>query len=242
MPICVIYRFDGELLSLAAAYGLTPEFTKWIKAYPAPPAGKARRPARHSNASRSDSRCQSADVEYPLGLMAVGRRLWHAFVGVPILRRYDRRVDCMLSPLEVGPLTERQIELLETFADQAAIAIENVRLFEAEQRRTEELSESLEQQTATGGDSAASFQVRRANIGAGFSFPWLECAARLCDAKIRLDVLAGRRGAQLVVALRADQYVFDTWPIRCGRVLTGLCVTHVLRTKQAEVPDLADRG
>src|SRR6516165_7884643 len=82
----------------------------------------------------------------------------------------------------VTPFTDNQIELATTFADQAVIAIENVRLFEAEQQRTSELQESLQQQTATSevlkviSSSPANIQPVLDIIG--------ERAKKLCDAEI----------------------------------------------------------
>jgi GAF domain-containing protein len=91
----------------------------------------------------------AAGDEFPEG-RADALRLGHrTILSVPLLREDEAIGSLSLRRTEVRLFTDKQIELATTFADQAVIAIENARLFEAEQQRTRELSESLEQQTAT---------------------------------------------------------------------------------------------
>ena len=121
-----------------------------------------------------------ADPEYQQWeAQRLGR--WRTMLGVPLLREGTPIGALTVTRSDVRPFTDKQIELITTFADQAVIAIENVRLFDEVQARTRDLSEALEQQTATS-------EVLRVISGSpGELDPvfhtMLANATRLCEAK-----------------------------------------------------------
>jgi len=86
----------------------------------------------------------SESREYPESSENARRWGFHAILCVPLMREGVAIGTIALRRTEAQPFTERQVALLQTFADQAVIAIENVRLFEAEQQHTRELAKSLQ--------------------------------------------------------------------------------------------------
>jgi hypothetical protein len=113
------------------------------------------------------------------GYQATGK--YRTNLGVPLLRKGEAIGAFLVARRHARPFTEQLVKLLETFADQAVIAIENTRLFDAEQQRTRELGESLEQQTAT----SEVLQVISSSPGDLQSVfaAMLQKAATICDAK-----------------------------------------------------------
>jgi two-component system, NtrC family, sensor kinase len=117
---------------------------------------------------------------------------YHTMLGVPLLREGNLVGVLGLARQTIRPFTQKQIELVTTFADQAVIAIENARLFEEVQKRTEQLTESLQQQTATADVlkviSRSAFDLRTVLQAL------VESAARFCSAD-QANVIRERNGA-----------------------------------------------
>jgi GAF domain-containing protein len=136
-----VYRFDGELLHLAAHHGLSPEALEVARTlFPSPP----HRGIAGNRAMLDRTVVHLPDVlEDPEYLQAYPRAVGvRSVLAAPMLREGQAVGVVVVSRAERGWFSERQVELLKTFADQAVIAIENVRLFN-------ETKEALERQTAT---------------------------------------------------------------------------------------------
>src|SRR3974390_1480496 len=180
-----------------------------------------------------------ADPNYKLtGLLALGG--YRTMLGVPMLREGVPIGVIVLVQSTVRPFTQKQIELVQTFADQAVIAIENVRLFDEVQARTRELSESLEQQTATSevlkvissspGELEPVFNAMLAN------------ATRICNATIGTLYLYEGTNFRGVALHHSEQSYVDYWrrdPVIEVKKSPGIPLERLVNTKQVfHIPDL----
>jgi two-component system, NtrC family, sensor kinase len=206
--MAAIVRPQGEGFYYAASHGFSPEFIELARRAPIY-AGRGTLAGRTVLERRIVQIPDAAtDPEYSF---AEARRVagFRTMLGVPLLVEAGPIGVIVLARSTVRPFTDKQIEVASTFADQAVIAIENVRLFGAVQQRTLELAESLEQQTAT------SEVLRVISSSPGELEPVfhsiLSNAIRLCGAEFGNLFLWEEEGFRAVAMHGAPRAYAEAW-------------------------------
>jgi GAF domain-containing protein/anti-sigma regulatory factor (Ser/Thr protein kinase) len=170
----IVLRVDRDMLRLVAHHGYMP--TDDVPIHRGTLSGRTVIERRLIHVTD----LQAEEVEFPEG-SAFARRFGHrTTLSIPLLCEGEAIGNIQIRRAEVRPFTAKQIALVQTFADQAVIAIENSRLFEAEQASKRELQESLEYQTAT--SEVLSVISRSPNELQPVLDAIVATAARLCDA------------------------------------------------------------
>jgi GAF domain-containing protein len=221
-PDVVLLRLDGDVLRAAAAVG---EYAKvmTLKAgsidavtVPLTRGSVSGRAALERRSIHIRDLLAESEDEFPVG-RELQRRFGHrTMLAAPLLREGVSLGVIGLFRMEVKPFTDKQVELLKTFADQAVIAIENVRLFTELGDRNRDLTEALEQQTATSeilraiSSSPTDIQPVFEIIGGS--------AERLCDAEIsvvsRIDAELIRLVALHGVTAEGREMIRRHFPMR----------------------------
>ena len=238
-----VNTFDGELTHVVAVYNYTPEaLTAVQRMYPMPPSRQQLTGRAILTRKIVHIPDVLSDTEYAPDIALAGG--WRGGVAVPMIRNDVVVGVILVMRAHVGAFSQEQIELLNAFADQAVIAIENTRLFEAEQQRSRELSESLEQQTATS-EVLRVISSSRGELQPVFA-AMLANAARICEAKYGLLWLVEADGFRPVAhhGLRAletgypvDRVLQPEPDLPLARLARSKQVVHVLdaRTEPAYI-------
>ena len=225
-----------EFYCFAAGHSVDPAYLEIERQTPIPPGpGTAvGRAAMNRKVARIDDAWTDPHYEKKQEAKLGGIR---SIIGVPLMREGEPIGVIALARNRVDPFAEREIELVTTFADQAVIAIENVRLFDEVQKRTQELTESLQQQTATA-------DVLKVISRSAFDLhtvldTLLQSAARLCEAD--QGTITQRKGDKFYRSVSYGfpaafaEYVKDR-PVEMGRdTVTGRAL---LERKVIHIPDV----
>jgi two-component system NtrC family sensor kinase len=141
-----INRQEGGNYRQVASYGYSREFNEFMARHPIPASGGsiAGRTATEGKAVQVLDVLADAGYQFKEGAKVGGTR---TMLGVPLLREGKPVGVIVLSRTSVRPFTDKQIELVQTFADQAVIAIENVRLFDEIQDKSQQLAEASERKS-----------------------------------------------------------------------------------------------
>ena len=231
-----MFRLVNDRFQYVAAHGFEPEYIAYMRTLPATV-------HRGSVIGRAviDGRVIHihdvlADPEFTVqGTQQRGS--FRTALGVPLLHEGTPIGALFLSRASIEPFTQQQIELVATFADQAVIAIENTRLLNELRERTDDLSESLEQQTATS-EVLRVISSSQGELDAVFA-AMLSNAARLCEAKLGMLYLCEGTKLRLVSAHDVPAaYAQSRRGLFCPA--PGGHLADVVRTKQTiHVVDLA---